>query len=39
MRIFSLKNCKRIAGLSFKPDGRQLALISSQAEDHVSAFL
>jgi len=39
MRIFSIKNCKRIASLSFRPDGRELAVIITQVEDHVGSIL
>jgi WD40 repeat protein len=39
MRLYQLKKCKRVAGLSYSPDGRQLAVVTSGAEDHVGSVV
>ena len=39
MRILSLKKCKRIAGLSFAPDGGRLAIATSEVVDHVGSVV
>lgn len=39
MRTLTLKKCKRIAGLSFAPDGRQLVVMTSAVEDHVGSVV
>lgn len=37
MRTFKVAQCKSVHSLSFSPDGRRLAVITSQGEDHVGA--
>jgi WD40 repeat protein len=39
MRTIVLKKCKRIAALSFAPDGKQLVVMTSGAEDHIGSVV
>jgi WD40 repeat protein len=39
MRVIVLKKCKRIVGLSYAPDGRQLTVMTSEGEDHVGSVI
>ena len=39
MRTLTLKKCKRVAALSFTPDGRQLVVMTSALEDHIGSVV